>query len=61
MSLMSGVSKRHTLRSKETVNGTVVRRHRPDYLIVLFMGLLMLIGLVTLYAIGPQRANVLNN
>jgi cell division protein FtsW len=30
-------------------------------MIVLFMGLLMLIGLVTLYAIGPQRANVLNS
>jgi cell division protein FtsW len=52
---------RHALRSSGTTNGVVVRRHRPDYLIVLFMGLLMLIGLVTLYAIGPQRANVLNN
>ena len=40
---------------------TSVRRHRPDYLIVLFMGLLMLLGLVIIYAIGPQRANVLNN
>lgn len=40
---------------------TSVRRHRPDYLIVLYMGLLMLIGLVIMYAIGPQRANVLNN
>lgn len=40
---------------------TVVRRHRPDYQIVLYMGLLMLIGLVIMYAIGPQRANVLNN
>ncbi len=38
-----------------------VRRHRPDYLIVLYMGLLMLLGLVIMYAIGPQRANVLNN
>jgi cell division protein FtsW len=52
---------RQALRSRETVNGSVVRRHRPDYMIVLFMGLLMLIGLITLYAIGPQRANVLNN
>jgi cell division protein FtsW len=42
-------------------DSTSVRRHRPDYLIVLYMGLLMLIGLVTIYAIGPQRANVLNN
>jgi cell division protein FtsW len=39
----------------------VVRRHRPDYMIVLYTGLLMLIGLVVIYAIGPQRANVLNN
>lgn len=38
-----------------------VRRHRPDYQIVLFMGLLMLLGLIIIYAIGPQRANVLNN
>lgn len=38
-----------------------VRRHRPDYLIVLYMGLLMLLGLIIMYAIGPQRANVLNN
>lgn len=37
------------------------RRHRPDYQIVLFMGLLMLFGLIVIYAIGPQRANVLNN
>lgn len=40
---------------------TAVRRHRPDYYIVLFMGLLMLCGLIIIYAIGPQRANVLNN
>ena len=40
---------------------TSVRRHRPDYLVVLYMGLLMLLGLIIMYAIGPQRANVLNN
>lgn len=38
----------------------VVRRHRPDYQILLYMGILMLLGLVMMYAIGPQRANVLN-
>lgn len=38
-----------------------VRRHKPDYQIVLYMGLLMLLGLIIMYAIGPQRANVLNN
>ena len=37
------------------------RRHKPDYLIALFMGLLMLLGLIVMYAIGPQRANVLNS
>ncbi len=36
------------------------RRHRPDYQLVLYVGLLMLLGLVLMYAIGPQRANVLN-
>ncbi len=40
---------------------TTIRRHRPDYMIVLYMGLLMLLGLIIMYAIGPQRANVLNN
>ena len=39
----------------------VVRRHRPDYMIILYTGVLMLLGLVVIYAIGPQRANVLNN
>lgn len=40
---------------------STVRRHKPDYQIVLYMGLLMLLGLIIMYAIGPQRANVLNN
>lgn len=39
---------------------TAVRRHRPDYQVVMYMGLLMLLGLIIMYAIGPQRANVLN-
>jgi cell division protein FtsW len=30
-------------------------------MIALYMGILMLIGLIVIYAIGPQRANVLNN
>ena len=37
------------------------RRHRPDYQIVLFMGLLMLIGLVVLYSISPARAEFINS
>lgn len=47
--------------SQTRARATIVRRHRPDYQIVLYMGLLMLIGLIIMYAIGPQRANVLNN
>lgn len=49
------------LASKRPVGSLVVRRHKPDYQILLFMGLLMLVGLIVMYAIGPQRANVLNN
>ena len=44
-----------------TSSPVIVRRHRPDYRIVMYMGLLMLLGLIIMYAIGPQRANVLNN
>lgn len=40
---------------------TIIRRHRPDYLIVLFMSILMLIGLILIFAISPQRANAINN
>lgn len=49
-------------RTTNTGSGNpIVRKHRPDYQIALYMGLLMLLGLVIMYAIGPQRANVLNN
>ena len=48
-------------RPVELSGDAVGRRHRPDYRIVLYMGLLMLLGLIVMYAIGPQRANVLNN
>lgn len=37
-----------------------IRRHRPMYQIALYMGLLLMLGLVVMYALGPQRANVLN-
>ena len=39
----------------------VVRKHRSD-LVILFSTLgLMALGLIVIYAIGPMRANVLNN
>lgn len=36
------------------------RRHKADYLVLIYTSILMLLGLVIIYAIGPQRANVLN-
>lgn len=53
-----GVRQGRTRSSDGRVAGQ--RRHRPDYLIVLFSGILVLLGLVVLYAIGPQRSNALN-
>ena len=50
-------SRRDPISSSEPM---VVRRHRPMYQVALFMGLLLLLGLVVMYAIGPQRANLLN-
>ncbi|MGH7218011.1 MAG: FtsW/RodA/SpoVE family cell cycle protein [Candidatus Microsaccharimonas sp.] len=39
----------------------VVRKHHPDRLIIVFTVLLMFIGLLVIYAIGPQRANLMNS
>ena len=39
---------------------TGTRRHRPDYQIVLFMGILVLLGLIVLYAISPARVELIN-
>lgn len=47
-------------RGKAAVGAVLGRKHRPDYRIVLYMCLLMLVGLITMYAIGPQRAHILN-
>lgn len=51
--------------SRQTSSGGnspgLVRKHKPDYRIPLYMGLLMLLGLIVMYAIGPQRAQVLNS
>lgn len=37
-----------------------VRRHNPDYKILMYTTVLLVIGLIIIFAIGPQRAN-LNN
>ncbi|HSW81130.1 MAG TPA: putative peptidoglycan glycosyltransferase FtsW [Candidatus Saccharimonas sp.] len=42
-----------SLRDRAT---TIVRRHRPDMLLLLFMGILVLLGLIIIYAISPPLA-----
>lgn len=37
-----------------------VRRHRPDYQIVLFVGLLILLGLIVIYSISPAMVAQIN-
>lgn len=49
------------LASPSTDDSNVNRRHKPDYQLVILMLILMLAGLVIIYAIGPARANVLNH
>lgn len=51
---------RSRLSLKKDNQVVVARRHRPKYQILLYMGLLLLLGLIVMYAIGPQRANLLN-
>ena len=48
-------------RGGRAVPAALIRKHKPEYKIVLYMGLLMLLGLIVMYAIGPQRAQVLNS
>ena len=51
---------RNSVASKHQTSAQSVRSHRPMYQIVLYMGLLLLLGLIVMYALGPQRANVMN-
>ncbi len=38
----------------------LVRRHRPDYPMIIFVGILLLLGLIVLYAISPARTQIIN-
>ena len=51
---------RNSAAGKHQTSTQSVRSHRPMYQIVLYMGLLLLLGLIVMYALGPQRANVMN-
>ncbi len=37
------------------------RRHRPDYILIVYVLILMALGAITIFAVGPQHANLLNN
>ncbi len=52
--------KRVALGASERSQDGVTRRHRPDYQILLYMGMLVLLGLVVLYAISPARVELIN-
>lgn len=49
-------------RIKKSLTGSValVRKHKPDYLILVLSTLLVMIGIIIIFAIGPQRSNILN-
>lgn len=51
---------RDTLRQARVGAETLVRRHHPDHKILMYATVLVVIGLIIIFAIGPQRANVLN-
>jgi hypothetical protein len=42
-------------------SGVKQRAHRQDFLLLMYAGLLMLLGLVIMYAIGPQIAQTSNS
>ena len=39
----------------------VIRKHRGDFMIVLFMSILMLLGLVVIYSISPALSARINS
>lgn len=57
---MTPRTRRQAKTSQRETGVTAPRRHRPDYQIVLYMGILVLLGLVVLYAISPARVELIN-
>lgn len=55
-----GVVRSSGYSSASDDGAVTVRKHRADHLIAFYTGIIMLIGLIVIYAIGPQRANVMN-
>ena len=51
---------RRSAPSRSQGGERLVRKHRPDYKIILYTGLLLLIGLVILFAISPYQIERIN-
>ena len=48
------------LRQRAQRTTELVRKHRPDYHLMGYAAILVMIGLIIIFAIGPQRANQIN-
>lgn len=57
---MNAIRRRRSGTPTEGGKASMQRAHRPDYMLVMLVGLIMLLGMVMMYAIGPQRAQILN-
>ena len=57
---MTRTARRSMSSALSQVRGVITRKHRPDYRLVLFMGLLVLVGLVVLFAISPYQIHRIN-
>ncbi len=51
---------RKPLISRKRFKSEATRKHRPDYKMLMFAGLIALSGLVLMFAMSPQRANSIN-
>lgn len=51
------LEKRRNARNVSGVDNLSFRRHRPDYLIVILISALLVVGAVVVYAIGPGLTN----
>ncbi len=58
---MAGSSRRQPSSGSSGARSIIQRAHRPDYMLVMLVGLVMMLGLIIMYAIGPQRAQMLNS
>ncbi len=52
-------SRRSVGQAARSVSG-VVRKHRPDYSLVTYVAILVVIGLIIIFSISPQHANIVN-